>query len=318
MMQELGKTLTVVFFIGATNFATAFFSTKNTMTGIPIAPSPTFLYPRSESPTKFRLASTASSTSFSATSQKEPDSSSGKIRGIIFDIDGTLADSWNLGYQATRTVLADYHNNNNNNNNDDNNHHRQKDGDDTSHPRGIILKTPHGNIRIHFLPHLSGPSSLRYLLSTVRSSSCVQRKGCLCERCKFYRAEPNLLLQGVIADAVPRNKELGPCPPNSSPSEDESKQTHTRECPKHDPHCGCHGPIMTKGMVGWAGGGGGPDFFIDTHERPVEWWERQHTVWGEVRDEESLGVVQTFYDLPAHLTSMRMLDEEVEFYLELF
>jgi len=116
-MQELGKTLTVVFFIGATNFATAFFSTKNTMTGIPIAPSPTFLYPRSESPTKFRLASTASSTSFSATSQKEPDSSSGKIRGIIFDIDGTLADSWNLGYQATRTVLADYHNNNNNNNN---------------------------------------------------------------------------------------------------------------------------------------------------------------------------------------------------------
>jgi len=72
---------------------------------------------------------------------------------------------------------------------------------------------------------------------------------------------------------------------------------------------------MTKGM---AGGGGGPDFFIDTHERPVEWWERQHTVWGEVRDEESLGVVQTFYDLPAHLTSMRMLDEEVEFYLELF
>ena len=27
----------------------------------------------------------------------------GGIRGVIFDIDGTLADSWNLGYQATLT-----------------------------------------------------------------------------------------------------------------------------------------------------------------------------------------------------------------------
>ena len=35
------------------------------------------------------------------------------IRGVIFDIDGTLADSWNLGYQATLTVLTDYHNKNN-------------------------------------------------------------------------------------------------------------------------------------------------------------------------------------------------------------
>lgn len=32
------------------------------------------------------------------------------VRGIIFDIDGTLADSWNLGFQATLTVLTDYHN----------------------------------------------------------------------------------------------------------------------------------------------------------------------------------------------------------------
>ena len=40
-------------------------------------------------------------------------SSRNGIRGIIFDIDGTLADSWNLGYQATLTVLTDHHNKNN-------------------------------------------------------------------------------------------------------------------------------------------------------------------------------------------------------------
>ena len=37
-----------------------------------------------------------------------------------------------------------------------------------------------------------------------------------------------------------------------------------RKCPSHDPNCGCHGPIMSKGMVGWAGGSAGPDLFIYT------------------------------------------------------
>ena len=46
-------------------------------------------------------------------SDETKSSSSNGIKGIIFDIDGTLADSWNLGYQATLTVLTDYHNENN-------------------------------------------------------------------------------------------------------------------------------------------------------------------------------------------------------------
>ena len=40
----------------------------------------------------------------------DDDDDDGGVLGIIFDIDGTLADSWNLGYQATLTVLAGYHN----------------------------------------------------------------------------------------------------------------------------------------------------------------------------------------------------------------
>ena len=51
---------------------------------------------------------------------------------------------------------------------------------------------------------------------------------------------------------------------------------------------------------------------------PVDWWENQHTVWGEVRDEKSLKVVESSYDLPAHMSGMRMLDQEIEFALELF
>jgi hypothetical protein len=75
---------------------------------------------------------------------------------------------------------------------------------------------------------------------------------------------------------------------------------------------------MTRGMVGWAGGKAGPDFFIVTHATPVEWWENQHTVWGIIRDEVSLMVVESVYDLPAqNRNGMRMLDEEIHFTFEL-
>ena len=47
-------------------------------------------------------------------------------------------------------------------------------------------------------------------------------------------------------------------------------------------------------------------------------WEHQHTVWGDIRDEKSLTLVNSIYDLPAHMTGMRMLDSEIEFSLELF
>jgi hypothetical protein len=40
-------------------------------------------------------------------------------------------------------------------------------------------------------------------------------------------------------------------------------------------------------------------------------------VWGIIRDEASLTVVEGMYDLPAHVSGMRMLDEEITFALEL-
>lgn len=60
--------------------------------------------------TKMSLASTASPSSASSTSNTGRASNDDKVLGVIFDIDGTLANSWNLGYQATLTVLADYSN----------------------------------------------------------------------------------------------------------------------------------------------------------------------------------------------------------------
>jgi len=194
--------------------------------------------------------------------------------------------------------------------------------------QGLLIHTHMGDIRIHFTPELAGESSIQYITDVVQAASAKQNNGMgsnaaetmngrritegfMCQKCKFYRAEKQLLLQGIISEG-PRNNQvvLGPCPnPDYKPKS---------KCPAHDPNCGCHGPIMTKGMVGWAGGGGGPDFFINTFAKPVDWWENQHTVWGEIRDEKSLKVVESVYELPAHMTGMRMLDHEIEFSLELF
>lgn len=194
---------------------------------------------------------------------------------------------------------------------------------------GLIIHTHLGDIRIHFRPELAGGSSIHYIKEIVRSASEKQNEGMgykhaetmngrkitegfMCKKCKFYRAEKQLLLQGIISEgAGPKSKvELGPCPiENYKPK---------LKCPSHDPNCGCHGPVMTKGMVGWAGGGNGPDFFINTFAKPVDWWENQHTVWGEIIDEKSLKVVESTYELPAHMSGMRMLDQDIEFSLELF
>lgn len=189
-----------------------------------------------------------------------------------------------------------------------------------SNTRGLLIRTNQiGNIRISFRPDLAGPTSIQYIINVVEAAagSSLQttdgntNNGVTCDRCNFYRAETKLLLQGVIAQKSVPNTEvlLGPCPIEN--------YTPELECPEHDPKCGCHGPIMTKGMVGWAGGGNGADFFINTFATPVNWWERQHTVWGEL-DEESIRVVESAYDLPATMKGMRMLDEKINFTIELF
>ena len=71
-------------------------------------------------------------------------------------------------------------------------------------------------------------------------------------------------MQGRIncggSGAAPPRVVKGDCPAGVVPD-------GKRACPKHDPNCGCHGPIMSKGMVGWAGGSAGPDLFIYTASR---------------------------------------------------
>lgn len=103
-------------------------------------------------------------------------------------------------------------------------------------PKTITMKTSEGDIRIKLRPDLSLASS-QYIQKLLESPMP-------CENCRFYRAEKPGILQGIITKkGVSANTVLGSCP-------DECKDKK-HDCPAHDPNCGCHGPIMKQGMLGW-------------------------------------------------------------------
>ena len=103
---------------------------------------------------------------------------------------------------------------------------------------GILIHTDLGTIQIYFTPNLSGQTSVDYIQSVVADVETTEKNSC--DRCNLYRAEPGLLLQGVLSHGNVKSKvTLGPCPL------DDWKPT--APCPPHDPMCGCHGPIMTRG-----------------------------------------------------------------------
>jgi hypothetical protein len=110
---------------------------------------------------------------------------------------------------------------------------------------------------------------------------------------------------------IPVNAVRGDCPPGL--------ENVANDCPTWDAHCGCHGPVMTKGAVAWAAGqAGGPDFFIDNYAQPAKWWGTQHTNFGFITDEDSFKVVDAIFNLPINKQGMMtMLQDQIHFDLSL-
>jgi len=128
----------------------------------------------------------------------------------------------------------------------------------------VTLASPAGDIRLALRPEWSRESA-----TYVRQLADLGDE--LCVDCKFYRAEPGFLLQGVLRAVIPANNITTPGP-----------------------------RPMQSGDVGWAGGGPGPDFFIYLSDRPATDWGTSHTVWAEVADAESLATARRLVGLPSH------------------
>jgi hypothetical protein len=160
-----------------------------------------------------------------------------------------------------------------------------------------------GVIRIVLRPDLS-QESVDYIRATVQTG---------CKRCSLYRAEKPGILQGIVAAADDSHvTKKGSCPAG-----DESSTKN--DCPAWDQNCACHGPIMTRGMVAWAAGGTGPDFFMDAYPSKATWWGTQHTVFGEIQDAASLQVIdEKIFGMPVHNQGgLTMLDAPLHFEMAL-
>lgn len=165
----------------------------------------------------------------------------------------------------------------------------------------LLLNTKHGIIRIMMRPDLS-PESVEYIHELVNSEKC--------QECNFSRAEKNFLLQGIMKNTEAKVQVTkGVCPPGYDEKTD--------DCPPEQFACGCHGPTMTRGLVGWAAGKTGPDFFIDTNKDPVTDWGQTHTVFGEVKDEESFAVIDKIYTLPSTHKGLTFLHDKIDFTLSM-
>lgn len=144
----------------------------------------------------------------------------------------------------------------------------------------VVLNTELGAISIKLREDLSKESS-DYIRQIIGSGKCP--------RCSIYRVQDKGgIIQGVMRNPELGNTEinvpLGKCPPDIT---DEKLKDGS-----------CHGPVMTNGMVGWAGGKSGPDFFIDGYKKPANFWGTQHTVWGELIGEETSKVMKKITELP--------------------
>jgi hypothetical protein len=123
---------------------------------------------------------------------------------------------------------------------------------------------------------------------------------------ELYRSEHNFLIQGRISCGSKAKTKVvkGACPPGTAVD----KQ---RACPSHDPQCGCHGPIMTRGMVGWAGGSAGPDFFVYTARGAATHWAHDHTVFAQVADDESWTTIEELGKLPVRHDGMTFFKDKI-------
>ena len=143
------------------------------------------------------------------------------------------------------------------------------------------------------------PEAARYVKGLASNSNQQ------CHKCNLYRGEPvpkywgsdeypdryfdggrwgppyALVQGGLLADGGghPTGGDVGALAP-----------------PLHVPPAESHNPIIERGMVAWAGGKGGPHFFIALAEHPE--WEHGHTVFAKVIGEEDMAKVDALLSRP--------------------
>ena len=157
----------------------------------------------------------------------------------------------------------------------------------------LALVMQHGPVRIK-LRDRETPLAAKFVLSVIRAAaeagiSSEAAPGAdelhpVREGTRFYRAEPVPSHWGSLA--WPDTWQGGRWGPPYSLLQGSLVPKGVRVPPSSaagDQGQGAR-PVIRRGMVAWAGGGGGPDFFIALANHPE--WGNGHAVWGQVLPED--------------------------------
>ncbi|KAG2429165.1 hypothetical protein HYH02_014100 [Chlamydomonas schloesseri] len=144
-----------------------------------------------------------------------------------------------------------------------------------------------GDVVVRLLPELA-PASVRELR---RMAALLALEGTGCDGCKLYRSEVNFLVQGVIRHpgayvATPRR----PNPPQKK--------------------------VMERGLACWAGGMGGPDWFVNLIDQSG--FGDDHLCWGKIEDMSLMDAIVKLPTKPkAKPNEMTFLAQELRFNMTL-
>jgi hypothetical protein len=118
------------------------------------------------------------------------------------------------------------------------------------------------------------PDAARFVNETISSSTQP------CADCSLYRAEPVPEYWGSPAypDRWFDGGRWGPPYALLQGKFPNGNEWNINAAPED------HRPIIQRGMVAWAGGKGGPHFFIALADHPE--WKHDHTVWAKVVEED--------------------------------
>jgi cyclophilin family peptidyl-prolyl cis-trans isomerase len=135
------------------------------------------------------------------------------------------------------------------------------------------------------------PDAARYIHQLSTESSC--------SKCTLYRGEPVPDYWGSpeYPDRFFNGGRWGP--PYALLQGGLISASSSNNAPNVIPKAEPHRPIIERGMVAWAGGQGGPHFFIALAQHPE--WEHGHTVWGRV-SEDDMPKLDALLQLPLETT----------------
>ena len=121
---------------------------------------------------------------------------------------------------------------------------------------------------------MEAPDAARFVNNVVSSSTQP------CVDCSLYRAEPVPDYWGSPAypDRWFDGGRWGPPYALLQGKFQKGNEVNPNAAPES------HQPIIQRGMVAWAGGKGGPHFFIALADHPE--WQHGHTVWARVLEED--------------------------------